>query len=89
MPELSAGPAQVIADQPEGGARRVQVIKGRRRRHEPDEQSHDPSSHLLSPEPWHVRLLQLVNRVPRWLLPTVLGLLVLVVVIGAVSARVR
>jgi len=25
-----------------------------------------------------------VNRVPRWLLPTVLGLLVLVVVVGAV-----
>jgi hypothetical protein len=37
MPELPAGPAQVVADHPEGGAHRVQVIKGRGRRHEPDE----------------------------------------------------
>src|ERR1700691_2606404 len=35
VPQLPAGPAQVIADEPERGAGRLEVVKDRRRRHKP------------------------------------------------------
>ena len=41
VPQFPAGPAQVIADQPERGARGVQVVEDGSGRREPDEQPHD------------------------------------------------
>jgi hypothetical protein len=47
----------------------------------------DPTQWNLRVRAWNSRSAQYpetVNKVPRWLLPTILGLLVLVVLVGSV-----